>query len=60
MFKEIMKKCCGSDGNPDFDEMVKFMTHYDRASKYVSAQTATSCNSGWDHGNRHSVGLEKS
>ena len=34
MLKEMMKQCCGTDGSPDFDEMVKYMERHDRASKY--------------------------
>lgn len=37
MLKEMMEQCCGTDGNPDFDEMVKYMEHHERARKYDTA-----------------------
>ena len=32
MMKQMMHKCCGPDGRPDFDKMSEFMEQQDRAS----------------------------
>jgi hypothetical protein len=34
MFEQMMKRCCGPDGSPDFDKMMHFMKQHDRTSKY--------------------------
>jgi hypothetical protein len=34
MFEQMMKKCCGPDGSPDFDKMMDFMEQHDRTSKF--------------------------
>jgi len=34
MMKQMMQKCCGPDGRPDFDKMSAFMEQQDRASVF--------------------------
>ncbi len=34
MTRNMMKRCCGPDGTPDFDKMTEFMERHDRTSKY--------------------------
>ncbi len=34
MMKQMMEKCCGPDGRPDFDKMSEFMEQQDRASVF--------------------------
>jgi len=37
MMREMKRWCCGSDGQPDFDKMTKFMVRHDRSSKFEAA-----------------------
>lgn len=34
MMKQMMQKCCGPDGRPDFDKMSEFMEQQDRVSVF--------------------------
>jgi len=34
MMKQMMHRCCGPDGRPDFDKMSEFMEQHDRASVF--------------------------
>ena len=35
--RNMMNWCCGPDGRPDFDKMMRYMARHDRASKYDAA-----------------------
>lgn len=37
MMRDMMKWCCGPDGEPDFDKMTQFMERHDRTSKFEAA-----------------------
>ena len=37
MMRDMMRRCCGPDGEPDFDKMTEFMRRHDRTSKYDAA-----------------------
>ena len=34
MMKQMMRNCCGPDGEPDFDKMTAFMEQHDRSSVF--------------------------
>jgi len=37
MMQDMMQRCCGAHGQPDFDTMTAFMERQDRASKFDAA-----------------------
>lgn len=37
MMQQMMKRCCGPDGRPDFRRMTEFMKEHDRTSKFEAA-----------------------
>ena len=37
MRRNMMRWCCGPDGDPDFDKMVTFMERHDRGSRFDAA-----------------------
>lgn len=34
MMRDMMNRCCGPDGKPDFDKMAFFVERHDRSSKF--------------------------
>lgn len=37
MTRNMMNRCCGPDGRPDFGKMTDYMVRHDRANKYDAA-----------------------